>query len=57
MGLDAGFPERTGWNSHGRLLASGKDGADMYCTVGPTLPDTFGATAPKGNYADMSTYG
>ena len=28
----------------------------MY-TVGPTLPDTFGATAPKGNYADMSTYG
>ena len=29
---------------------------DMY-TVGPTLPDTFGASAPKGNYADMSTYG
>lgn len=29
---------------------------DMY-TVGPTLPDTFGASSPKGNYADMSTYG
>ena len=28
----------------------------MY-TVGPTLPDTFGASSPKGNYADMSTYG
>ncbi|MBR6002890.1 MAG: TonB-dependent receptor [Bacteroidales bacterium] len=26
-------------------------------TVGPTLPDTYGASAPKGNYADMSTYG
>ena len=29
---------------------------DMF-TVGPTLPDTYGATAPKGNYADMNTYG
>lgn len=29
---------------------------DMY-TVGPTIPDTFGASSPKGNYADMSTYG
>ncbi len=29
---------------------------NMY-TVGPTLPDTFGASSPKGNYADMSTYG
>lgn len=29
---------------------------DMY-TVGPTLPNTFGASSPKGNYADMSTYG
>ena len=28
----------------------------MY-TVGPTLPNTYGASAPKGNYADMSTYG
>ena len=29
---------------------------DMF-TAGPTLPDTFGASAPKGNYAEMSTYG
>ena len=29
---------------------------DMY-TVGPTLPDTYGADAPKGNYADMYTRG
>ena len=29
---------------------------DMF-TVGPTLPDTYGASAPKGNYADMDTYG
>ena len=26
-------------------------------TVGPTLPDTYGASSPKGNYADMDTYG
>ncbi|MDD2952969.1 MAG: TonB-dependent receptor [Parabacteroides sp.] len=24
---------------------------------GPTVPDVFGASSPKGNYADMSTYG
>lgn len=29
---------------------------DMY-TVGPTLPDVFGASSPKGNYADMTTRG
>ncbi len=29
---------------------------DMY-TVGMTLPDVFGATSPKGNYADMTTRG
>lgn len=29
---------------------------DMY-TQGPTLPDVFGATSPKGNYADMTTRG
>ena len=29
---------------------------DMY-TVGRTLPQVFGATAPKGNYADMTTKG
>ncbi|MGA6120826.1 SusC/RagA family TonB-linked outer membrane protein [Sphingobacterium anhuiense] len=38
--------------------------ADMYTrkttdmfTVGMTLPDIFGATSPKGNYADMTTNG
>ena len=25
--------------------------------AGPTVPDVFGASSPKGNYADMSTYG
>ena len=29
---------------------------DMY-TVGETLPDVFGASSPKGNYADMTTKG
>lgn len=29
---------------------------DMF-TVGPTLPAIFGATEPKGNYADMTTRG
>ncbi len=29
---------------------------DMY-TVGPTLPDVFGASSPKGNYAEMTTKG
>lgn len=29
---------------------------DMY-TQGPTLPDVFGATSPKGNYANMNTKG
>jgi len=29
---------------------------NMY-TVGPTLPDVFGAASPKGNYADMTTEG
>lgn len=29
---------------------------DMY-TVGMTLPEVFGATSPKGNYADMTTNG
>lgn len=26
-------------------------------TVGPTLPDVFGTTVPKGNYADLKTTG
>lgn len=25
--------------------------------VGPTVPDVFGASSPRGNYADLSTYG
>ena len=29
---------------------------DMY-TIGKTLPATFGATSPRGNYADMKTTG
>jgi TonB-linked SusC/RagA family outer membrane protein len=29
---------------------------DMY-VAGPTLPDIFGATSPKGNFADMTTKG
>ncbi|MEO5814576.1 MAG: SusC/RagA family TonB-linked outer membrane protein [Gemmatimonadaceae bacterium] len=29
---------------------------DMY-TIGQTLPATFGATSPRGNYADMKTNG
>ncbi|MEO6529277.1 MAG: SusC/RagA family TonB-linked outer membrane protein [Gemmatimonadaceae bacterium] len=29
---------------------------DMY-TIGSTLPATFGATSPRGNYADMKTNG
>lgn len=29
---------------------------DMY-TVGQTLPDVFGASSPKGNYADLTTKG
>ena len=53
VGLDAGF-----LNARLNLTADYyiRKTVDMY-TVGPTLPDTFGATAPKGNYADMSTYG
>ncbi len=29
---------------------------DMF-TIGKTLPALFGATAPKGNYADLQTKG
>lgn len=53
VGLDAGFLD-------GRISLTAdyyvRKTMDMY-TVGPTLPDTFGASSPKGNYADMSTYG
>ena len=52
-GIDLGF-----WNNKITLSADYyvRKTANMY-TVGPTLPDTFGASSPKGNYADMSTYG
>ena len=44
----------------GRLRFSGdyyiRKTTDMY-TVGQTLPDVFGASSPKGNYADMTTRG
>ncbi len=53
VGLDLGF-------LNGKINFTGdyyvRRTLDMY-TVGPTLPDTFGTSAPKGNYADMSTYG
>lgn len=52
-GLDIGF-------YHGKINLTGdyyvRKTLNMF-TVGPTLPDTYGANAPKGNYADMSTYG
>ncbi|MEG2061998.1 MAG: SusC/RagA family protein, partial [Alistipes sp.] len=53
IGLDAGFLK-----SRLRLTADYyiRKTTDMY-TVGPTLPDVFGADAPKGNYADMTTKG
>ena len=52
-GIDLGF-----WNNKITLSADYyvRKTVSMY-TVGPTLPDTFGASSPKGNYADMSTYG
>ncbi len=53
FGIDAGFLD-------GRINLTAdyyvRKTYDMY-TVGPTLPDTFGASSPKGNYAEMSTYG
>ena len=53
VGIDAGF-----YNGKINLSADYyvRKTLDMY-TVGPTLPNTFGADSPKGNYADMSTYG
>lgn len=45
---------------NGQLRFSGdyyvRKTTDMF-TVGMTLPDVFGATSPKGNYADMTTTG
>ena len=45
---------------NGRLTFTGdiykRRTLNMY-TVGPTLPDVFGASSPKGNYAEMTTRG
>ncbi len=53
FGLDLGMLK-------GKLRFSGdyyvRKTTDMY-VAGPTLPDIFGATSPKGNYADMTTNG
>lgn len=53
LGLDLSF-------LNGRMRFTGdyyvRKTTDMY-TVGVTLPDVFGATSPKGNYADMTTKG
>ncbi|WP_459188271.1 SusC/RagA family TonB-linked outer membrane protein [Parabacteroides sp. APC149_11_2_Y6] len=53
IGLDFGM-------LNSRLRFSGdyyiRKTTDMY-TVGRTLPDVFGASSPKGNYADMTTKG
>ena len=44
----------------GRLSFTGdyyiRQTLNMY-TVGPTLPDVYGASSPKGNYAEMTTRG
>ncbi len=52
-GIDFGF-------LNGRLSGS----ADYYVrkttnmiVAGPTVPNVFGASSPRGNYADLSTYG
>ena len=53
IGVDLGFFDN-------RLTVSGdyyiRKTTDMIVN-GPTVPDVFGASSPKGNYADMSTYG
>ncbi|MDD4114455.1 MAG: TonB-dependent receptor [Massilibacteroides sp.] len=53
IGTDIGF-------LNGKLRFTGdyyiRKTTDMY-TKGVTLPDVFGATSPKGNYADMTTKG
>ncbi|PPL04235.1 TonB-linked outer membrane protein, SusC/RagA family [Parapedobacter indicus] len=53
IGLDFGMVQ-------GKLRFSGdyyvRKTTDMY-VAGPTLPDIFGATSPKGNFADMTTKG
>ncbi len=53
VGLDFG-------SIQGRLRFSGdyyvRKTTDMY-VAGPTLPNIFGASSPKGNYADLTTEG
>ena len=53
LGLDLGLMK-------GKLRFNGdyyiRKTTDMY-VAGPTLPEIFGATSPKGNYADMTTTG
>lgn len=53
IGLDFGMV-------NGKLRFTGdyyvRKTTDMY-VAGPTLPEIFGATSPKGNYADMTTKG
>lgn len=53
LGLDISF-------LRGRLSFTGdayvRNTINMF-TVGPTLPDVFGASVPKGNYADLKTTG
>ena len=53
VGADLGFFDN-------RLTASGdyyiRKTTDMI-VMGPTVPDVFGASSPKGNYADMTTRG
>ena len=53
IGLDLGMVS-------GKLQFTGdvyvRKTTDMY-TIGVTLPATFGATAPRGNYADLKTNG
>ena len=53
LGADLGFFDN-------RLTASGdyyiRKTTDMI-VMGPTVPDVFGASSPKGNYADMTTRG
>ena len=52
-GLDIGFYK-------GKINLTGdyyvRNTLNMY-TVGPSLPDTYGASSPKGNYADLVTRG
>jgi TonB-linked SusC/RagA family outer membrane protein len=53
VGADLGFLNNTLRISGDYYIRKTKN---MY-TVGVTLPDVFGASSPKGNYADMTTRG